>query len=280
MGDFNVWAYLAKMGTSLKAPGHQDFREGDRVTKINRSIVLTLEDVEEFLHVDYKQFTCQVPGCKETFSQLHQSESHYNAVHRHSCSVCRKSLPSPHLLELHIQEQHDSFFSILAEKKASYQCFLPTCSVVSWNPEERHDHAIKEHKFPPDFRFDQVKRRNGNKRGDKSKRNDKSASDNTKRPLSLARLDSNIEEEINHRNSLCILGSPESTAGSGKKSRIPVLRSNSCRVPRNISFGAGIPRAFEKNRSKHWHQQNVEPMDTTVNIEKVDLDILKAALPT
>jgi len=279
MGDFNVWGYLAKMGISIKETRDQDFKEGNKVTKINHPIILTLEDVEEFLHVDYKQFTCQVPGCKETFSQLHQSESHYNAVHRHSCAICRKSLPSPHLLEIHIQENHDSFFSILAERKPSFQCFLPTCSELSWNAQSRHDHAIKDHKFPPDFRFDNVKKRNGQRKGGKAK-NSFDLSGCNSRPMSLTRLDTNMEEENNHRNSMCILDSPASNLGSGKKSRIPVLRSNSCRVPRNISFGAGIPRAFEKPRSKNWHQQNSEPMDTTISIEKVDLEMLKAALPT
>ena len=38
-----------------------------------------------------------------TFNQVYESEAHYRAVHVHSCSVCRKSLPSNHLLHLHIQ---------------------------------------------------------------------------------------------------------------------------------------------------------------------------------
>jgi hypothetical protein len=47
------------------------------------------------------------------FSQLLDSEAHYNAVHRHACSVCKKSLPSAHLLELHVTESHDSYFQVL-----------------------------------------------------------------------------------------------------------------------------------------------------------------------
>merc|ERR1719412_1734127 len=63
----------------------------------------------------------------------------------------------------------------------------------------------------------------------------------------------------------------------GKKSRIPVLRS-SCRVPRNLSFGAGVQRTFVRPKSKHWHQSS-EPMDTGVDLEKVDFDSLRSALP-
>lgn len=42
-------------------------------------------------------------GCRLTFNQVYESEAHYRAVHTNSCSVCRKSLPSNHLLDLHIQ---------------------------------------------------------------------------------------------------------------------------------------------------------------------------------
>merc|ERR1712107_798129 len=55
---------------------------------------------------------------------------------------------------------------------------------------------------------------------------------------------------------------------SGKKSRIPVLRSSSCRVPKNLSFGAGVQRTFVRPKSKHWHQTS-EPMDTGVDLEKL-----------
>jgi len=64
----------------------------------------------------------------------------------------------------------------------------------------------------------------------------------------------------------------------GKKSRIPVLRSSSCRVPRNLSFGAGVQRTFVQPKSKHWHQSS-EPMDTGVDLEKVDFGSLRNALP-
>ena len=71
---------------------------------------LTQDDEEELLHTDYEEFCCQVPGCKATFNQLIDSEFHYASKHTFACSVCRKSLPSFHLLSLHIAENHDSFF--------------------------------------------------------------------------------------------------------------------------------------------------------------------------
>ena len=331
MSEFNVWAYVAKMGVSVKGPGSsRSLAEGDKVAGMTTPTILTLEDIEEFLHVDYEEFSCQAPGCRQTFSQLHECETHYNAVHRHSCSVCRKSLPSPHLLELHLQESHDSFFSVLSEKQASYQCFLPTCTSLSWSPAERHQHAVQTHQFPPDFRFDEVKKRRGkgNNNTQKSKaklRNKKEPNgvsseepDRTlRRPMSLAKLGEHfkstddMEVDLNQsklatkRLSLhCWTGttpdvsqlaagetsltSPASnnqtnrvTASStGKKSRIPV-RSNSCRVPRNLSFGAGIPKTFMRRpKPKHWHQTGGEAdMETETNIEETRMADLMDSLP-
>ena len=340
MSEFNVWSYLARMGVSVKGSASRTLAEGDRQAGMTAPTLLTLDDIEEYLHTDYEAFSCQAPGCTKTFSQLIESELHYNAVHRHSCSVCRKSLPSPHLLELHIQETHDSFFAVMSERKASYQCFLPTCAHVTWNPEERHEHVVSEHKFPPDFRFDEIKKKtksaavpaNGNngmangsakvnkrqkKKSSEVNGNSSKESSNPgsrRQSLSLARMgehfkvdntsDQSMEVDTsnNERNSVSLCPSSESTqspsetvsdvknqerrgssSSSGKKSRIPV-RSNSCKVPKNLSFGAGIPRGFArpKSKKKQWYQANSDDvdMDTATNIETSDLSGLRDSLPS
>lgn len=333
MSQFNVWSYLARLGVGVRGPGHESLQEGDRVAGAPGPALLTQLDVEELLHVDYAVFSCQAPGCSQTFSQLLDSETHYNAVHKHCCSVCKKSLPSSHLLELHIQEAHDSFFSVLSERKASYQCFLPTCGSLSWNPQDRHDHAVSVHKFPPDFRFDQVKK-NPKKKSQKKKQSKKmevemideierkdvnmSIENNgngvtcseavSRRPLSLARLgqdqqcrDANGNTKLESRSATIPAPKPPAPASlppapdrtstspelcrgglggkGGRKSRIPV-RSSSCRVPSTqVSFGAGVPRAFTRPR-KHWHQAaTTEIMDTQTNIDQTDLNSLRNALP-
>lgn len=43
---------------------------------------------------------------------------HYNSNHRYVCVECKKSLPNPRLLDIHIQETHDSFFQVLSMKKS------------------------------------------------------------------------------------------------------------------------------------------------------------------
>jgi len=106
------------------------------------------------------------------FLQLIDSEAHYNAVHKHSCSICKKSFPTGYLLELHVTEMHDSFFKVrgknvyflnhlnkycfkvLSAKEPSFECFLEKCPLKFWNPHDRRQHSIKDHSFPTDFKFD------------------------------------------------------------------------------------------------------------------------------
>lgn len=357
MGEFNVWSYVAKMGVKVRQSCDPYFGEGDVITKINSPTFLVAEDVEEFLHKDFDKFNCQAPGCQATFRQLLDCESHYNAVHRHTCTVCHRCLPSSFLLDLHLQEQHDSFFAVLSEKKPSYQCFLPTCQHLSWTAAERRDHVIKVHKFPPDFRFDDARKKNRKKssKPDKthqSKRNSvtidnkedqnkncvemkyaeetpgivkpRNAEEKPKvavrgdeeqprvvmrkhvsetpirRPLSLARMGERRSVCLDAPTSPAATSNPPppsltrsplhgttpdlsqtdaSAAVSPRRSKIPV-RSNSCRVPNNLSFGAGVPRAFHRPRSKHWHQAVDMDMDTSTDIEKTDFSQLRNSLPS
>lgn len=75
-----------------------------------------------------KPHVCPVPSCQFTSESNLEFENHYNGSHRYSCHVCSKTLPSPRLLDLHIQEKHDSFFAVLSEKKPSVsysRCIIP-----------------------------------------------------------------------------------------------------------------------------------------------------------
>ena len=203
----------------------------------------------------------------------------------------------------------------MSERKPSYQCFLSTCHNVSWTPADRHQHAIREHNFPPDYRFDEVKRKVRNdhskQRGSKKRQevngniSHKSESTTPRRPLSLARLGQHFKDDedgmevdgVNNRMSLVMennVTTPRSdskknvtqtggSASTGKKSKIPV-RSNSCKVPRNLSFGAGIPRAFNRskaNTKKHWHQISCDDvsMEQHVSIDCSDMNSLRDSLP-
>lgn len=47
----------------------------------------------------------------------HSYEAHYNSLHRHCCQNCQRSFPSTHLLEIHVLENHDTLFGMLASRK-------------------------------------------------------------------------------------------------------------------------------------------------------------------
>ncbi|XP_021435780.2 zinc finger protein 511 isoform X3 [Oncorhynchus mykiss] len=104
------------------------------------------------------EFRCYISGCSQVFSTVEDYEHHYNTLHRHVCSSCQRSLPSARLLDIHIQEWHDSLFSILAERQDMYQCLVEGCGSKFRTREQRKDHVIKIHKYPSDFMFDKVKR--------------------------------------------------------------------------------------------------------------------------
>ncbi|XP_049878991.1 zinc finger protein 511 isoform X2 [Pectinophora gossypiella] len=130
------------------------------------------EDDENLCHEVVKS-TCNIPGCKFTTESLLEFENHYNASHRYTCSQCKKVLPSPHLLDLHIQENHDSFFAVLAAKKPSYCCYIEECKEKFMDADERRDHCVKVHRLPKDFRFDQKPKSAKPKRPNHKKKTDK-----------------------------------------------------------------------------------------------------------
>ena len=70
MADFNVWAYLARLGTRVLSPGDATFQSGDEVCAVNEPILLVLQDVEEFLHQEYQEFQCSAPGNFSIEAQL------------------------------------------------------------------------------------------------------------------------------------------------------------------------------------------------------------------
>lgn len=130
-----------------------------------------------------KEFPCNVPGCIATFNTLFDFEMHYNGSHRYICLECKKSRPSARLLDIHIQETHDSFFKVLAERQAmvssfiveignlllilslifQYQCYVAECDTKFKTPDDRREHCVTVHKYPKNFRFDEVPRRKDRK---------------------------------------------------------------------------------------------------------------------
>ncbi|XP_017879136.1 zinc finger protein 511 [Ceratina calcarata] len=146
--------FLRNIGVGLRPINDPFFEESYNTCKIFQRKGITVEDDEELCHEVMREFPCYVTGCKAIFQTLLDFEMHYNSNHRYVCAECKKSLPNPRLLDIHIQESHDSFFQVLSMKQPMYQCYVSECDLKFNNPVERRSHCINVHKFSKNFRFD------------------------------------------------------------------------------------------------------------------------------
>ncbi|XP_038847597.1 zinc finger protein 511 [Salvelinus namaycush] len=219
------------------------------------------------------EFRCHISGCSQVFSTVEDYEHHYNTLHRHVCSSCQRSLPSARLLDIHIQEWHDSLFSILAERQDMYQCLVEGCGLKYRTREQRKDHMIKIHKYPSDFMFDKAKRIKNIKIAKKNmlqKGTSMEVSMSVSEPKGVCEVLSDQPEEeeymeINHSLEPGILdpaGNPINTVElSTDHDTAPILsvtiqpttnqqrpqhnrERHSYRVPRTVCFGQGSVQGF------------------------------------
>jgi hypothetical protein len=106
-------------------------------------------------------YPCSVPGCAHSFTTMTECEHHFDAQHAHQCATCYEVFSTSHLLELHLQEVHDSYFQALLEKQqASYECLVQSCPLKFSTPDQRLEHLQRHHGYPKWFRFHPVKTRN------------------------------------------------------------------------------------------------------------------------
>jgi hypothetical protein len=78
-------------------------------------------------------------------------------IHRYECLECHVSLPTAHLLDLHVSEMHDSFFAAQAARRMSvYPCLVEACGRTFCTVEERRQHLVDLHRFPKQYSFDRL----------------------------------------------------------------------------------------------------------------------------
>lgn len=99
-----------------------------------------------------KKYFCGFPGCPAFFDSFANCDVHYEEFHMFRCDECDSIFPSERLLDLHLQEAHDSFFATSVERhQAQFQCLV--CSEEFNSKEARQIHLIERHKYPKWFRF-------------------------------------------------------------------------------------------------------------------------------
>lgn len=106
-------------------------------------------------HRDTKEMQCILPGHPLlTLASAAEFEIHYAKEHDNQCIKCKSNLPSPWLLELHQDENHDPLIAARRNKDEKvYRCFLQDCEKVTHTPQKRRLHLIDKHGFPKDYDF-------------------------------------------------------------------------------------------------------------------------------
>ncbi|XP_053649759.1 zinc finger protein 511 [Cherax quadricarinatus] len=272
MGTSDAWSYLASLGVKHRTWDDPLFAEGLRVCCPLRKIPCIDLDDEDFLHSRIET-KCSVTGCKKTFSTVAEYASHQRSAHNYVCSTCKQSLPSHHLLDLHLLEVHDTLFKLMAERQPMYQCFLETCSEKFGSPTERKAHCIDNHKFPADFRFDVAWRKLGNCRKLEKMNQSGAAMECEETGLETVTVKEESAIVINKKN------------GDATVDRKKVAY----KIPNCVSFGVGVPRGFIRGNKRrgqrkggvtHWHQRTCPSNSIKTNIEEVSMKDLEAALCT
>jgi hypothetical protein len=118
---------------------------------LTKTICNEQEDISESRVQNLEKFSCLYPNCSASFFDIISFENHYSAVHRHVCGVCNQVFPTARFLELHILEQHDSFFKLLSLHQKMYECLVEGCGRKFAGNFQRRLHLIDYHKYPKDF---------------------------------------------------------------------------------------------------------------------------------
>lgn len=250
---------------------HELLEDGD----VHRHMYLQdlyISEAEDKPTISVSEFACHISGCSAVHSTLEEYEHHYNSLHRHVCCSCRRSLPTARLLDIHIQEWHDSLFTILSQRQDMYQCLVEGCGQKFRTSKHRKDHLIRVHAYPPDFRFDKTKKDKGARETKQQQQKDTTmevvddvcesegvcevmcdvASDQQEQGESM---ETHVSEEEasqmaksasaeEHADYSAAVHSTANTSADPQKPRY------SYRVPTNVCFGHGSVRGFRGRRGR------------------------------
>ena len=153
-----------------------------------------------------QHFHCNIDTCNRHFQTATEYASHYAVQHRYRCATCCAVLPNSRLLDMHIEERHDSFFAAMASRKPSYKCLVHSCTTLFANSYERSLHLQTIHLFPKNFCYDRQKRtktqrRTKTKTQTKMKTNGSSTNQNSNQS-SNGYVTSNVDELSNQMSQI------------------------------------------------------------------------------
>ncbi|XP_057705273.1 zinc finger protein 511 isoform X2 [Corythoichthys intestinalis] len=237
---------------------HELFEDGDveRHMYLQDLYISEADGDKQTLRVS--EFACHISGCNAVHATLEEYEHHYNSLHRHVCSICRRSLPTARLLDIHIQEWHDSVFMVLAQRQDMYQCLVEGCGHKFRTSTLRKDHLIRIHKYPPDFRFDKPKREKGHQETKQQQAETAmEVADNVSAVLceeqsKQAEQEESMEMPLSTTEiHFCEKGASHEEQAAGHNTNDEHLNPRySYRVPSTVCFGHGSTRGFRGQRGR------------------------------
>ncbi|KAJ5343135.1 Zinc finger C2H2 [Penicillium brevicompactum] len=121
----------------------------DISTERTKHVVTNTKDLPEVMH-------CSLPPHRETlsFTSYENYEVHYLQNHVNRCSECSKNFPGSHLLNIHIEENHDPLIAARrARGEKTFGCFIEDCERKCSTPQKRRMHLIDKHMFPRNYNF-------------------------------------------------------------------------------------------------------------------------------
>eukprot|EP00833_Pecoramyces_ruminatium_P009032 jgi/Orpsp1_1/1183064/evm.model.c7180000083695.2 len=133
-----------------KSPEDIFFKQGDEeFNRIWNNKYYCIENDNFEDDSDGNYIKCNLlPSCLNLkFYTTEDYEAHYSLTHRYYCSICNVTLMTERLLNIHLQEVHDSFFEVLSQRKNMYQCLIADCEEKFKDAEERKIHLMEKHNF-------------------------------------------------------------------------------------------------------------------------------------
>ncbi|KAJ5512327.1 Zinc finger C2H2 [Penicillium fimorum] len=149
---------MSKRPRSSRSPSHE--QDSISVSSIAVNTTTPPSERNKFIDSDTnilpEVMHCSLPPHRETlsFTSYEDYEVHYLQSHVNRCSECSKNFPTGHLLNLHIEENHDPLAAARrARGDKTFGCFIEDCERKCSTPQKRRLHLIDKHMFPRSYNF-------------------------------------------------------------------------------------------------------------------------------
>lgn len=111
---------------SLSIPADNANGKTENMSAKAQQPALKIVELDSENSTDTMAMTCCLPPHEPlVFSTYGEYESHYYSTHTNRCHECGKNFPSDHMLNLHIEETHDSFVAVKRERGEKTVCNYP-----------------------------------------------------------------------------------------------------------------------------------------------------------